>query len=203
MWKRIPIPPAPALSPEEALASFQTAPGFRVECVAAEPLVVDPVMFEFDPDGRIWAVEMRGWMRDIEGSGEGDPTGQVVVLEDTDGDSIMDRSTVFLDKLVMPRTVSFVQGGVLIAEPPNLWFCEDSDGDLKCDRKSRVADWGLPGNPEHTDNGLMHALDNWMYNAKSTLRHRFRRRRADRGRYDFPWPVGNRTGRLRTFVLRL
>ncbi len=173
MWKRIKIPPAPPLTPEKALASFKMAPGFKVECVASEPLVVDPVMFEFDPDGRIWAVEMRGWMRDLEGSGEGDPIGKVVVLEDTDGDTIMDKSTVFLDNLVMPRTVSFVKGGVLIAEPPFLWFCEDTDGDLKCDRKTKVADWGKAGNPEHTENGLMHAIDNWMYNAKSTARHKF------------------------------
>ena len=173
LWKRIKIPPSPFLSSDEALKSFQVAPGFRVECVAAEPLVVDPVMFEFDPDGRIWAVEFRGWMRDIEGSGEADPIGQVVVLEDTDGDSLMDKSTVFLDKLVMPRTVSFVAGGVLVAEPPKLWYCRDTDGDLICDSKEVVGEYGRPGNPEHTDNGLMHAIDNWMYNAKSTVRHKF------------------------------
>ncbi|MEO2045394.1 MAG: hypothetical protein ABGX16_02340 [Pirellulales bacterium] len=113
LWKRIKIPPSPGLSPTEALKSFTVAPGFRIECVAAEPLVVDPVMFEFDSDGRIWAVEFRGWMRDIHGTGEGDPLGQVVVLEDTDGDGLMDKSTVFLDKLVMPRTISFVTGGKL------------------------------------------------------------------------------------------
>ncbi len=175
LFKDIEIPPSPALPPEKALKSFQLAPGFRVECVAAEPLVVDPVMFEFDADGRIWVVEMRGWMQDLEGSGEGDPIGQVVVLEDTNGDSFMDRSTVFLDELVMPRTVSFVDGGVLIAEPPNLWFCRDVDGDLKCDEKRLVGSYGQQGNPEHTENGLMHAMDNWMYNAKSTVRHKFQR----------------------------
>ncbi len=174
IWKRIDIPPSPFLSVEKALASFEVAPGFRVECVAAEPLVVDPLMFEFDPDGRIWVVEFRGWMIDIEGTGEADPIGQVVVLEDTDGDSFMDKSTVFLDKLVMPRTISFVQGGVLIAEPPHLWFCEDTDGDLKCDRKKVVGKYGRPGNPEHTENGLMPSLDNWMYSANATIRHRFR-----------------------------
>jgi putative heme-binding domain-containing protein len=173
MWKRIKIPPAPALTPAEALKSFKVAPGFRIECIAAEPLVVDPVTFEFDPDGRIWAVEFRGWMLDINGTGEGDPIGKVVVLEDTDGDTIMDKSTVFLDKLVMPRAVSFVQGGVLVAEPPNLWFCQDEDGDLKCDRKTLVGQYGRPGNPEHTENGLMPALDNWMYSANATKRHKF------------------------------
>ncbi len=173
IWKRIKIPPSPALTPEEAIASFKTAPGFRVECVAAEPLVVDPVMFEFDPDGRIWAVEFRGWMLDIEGTGEGDPIGQVVVLEDTDGDTFMDKSTVFLDKLVMPRTVSFVKGGVLVSEPPHLWYCRDTDGDLKCDSKTLVGKYGRPGNPEHTENGLMPAMDNWIYSANASIRHRF------------------------------
>ncbi len=174
LWKKIKIPPAPALSAADALKSFKLAPGFRVELVAAEPLVVDPVQFEFDPDGRIWAVEFRGWMLDINGTGEGDPIGQVVVLEDTDGDTIMDKSTVFLDKLVMPRTVSFVDGGVLIAEPPNLWYCRDTNGDLKCDSKELVGSYGRPGNPEHTDNGLMHGIDNWMHSADSSSRHRFR-----------------------------
>lgn len=174
LWKKIKIPPAPPLSPEDALKSFKLAPGFHVELVAAEPLVVDPVQFEFDPDGRIWAVEFRGWMLDIDGSGEGDPIGQVVVLEDTDGDRVMDKSTVFLDKLVMPRTVSFVEGGVLVAEPPNLWYCRDLDGDLKCDSKKLVGQYGRPGNPEHTDNGLMHGIDNWMHSADSNYRHRFR-----------------------------
>jgi putative heme-binding domain-containing protein len=173
LFKRIQVPPAPALPPAEALRTFQVAEGFRLECVAAEPLVVDPVFFEFDPDGRIWAIEFRGWMRDLEGSGEGDPLCRIVVLDDTDDDGIMDKSTVFLDGLVMPRTLSFVAGGVLVAEPPHLWYCRDLDGDLVCDSKERVGDYGKPGNPEHTDNALYHALDNWMYNAKSAVRHRF------------------------------
>ena len=173
IWKRIEIPPAPFLSVDKALKSFTVASGFRIECVASEPLVVDPVMFEFDPDGRIWAVEFRGWMIDIEGTGEGDPIGQVVVLQDTDGDTIMDKSTVFLDKLVMPRTVQFVEGGVLVAEPPNLWYCQDTDGDLRCDSKKLVGQYGVPGNPEHCENALLPALDNWMYSANATVRHKF------------------------------
>jgi len=173
LFKRIKVPPAPALAPAEAMKTFQVAPGFRLECVAAEPLVVDPVFFEFDPDGRIWAIEYRGWMRDVEGTGEGDPICRIVVLDDTNDDGIMDSSTVFLDGLVMPRTLSFVEGGVLVAEPPHLWYCRDTDGDLRCDEKIKVGSYGRPGNPEHTDNALMHALDNWMYNAKSSVRHRF------------------------------
>jgi glucose/arabinose dehydrogenase len=100
------IPPAPVLSPEEALRSFVVEPGFRVELVAAEPLVEDPVAIDFGPDGRIWVVEMRGYMHDVDGRGEDLPNGRVVVLEDTDGDGRMDTSTVFLDGIVMPRSIS-------------------------------------------------------------------------------------------------
>jgi len=185
MWKRIVIPPSPALTPAEALKSFRLAPGFRIECVAAEPLIVDPVTFEFDPNGRIWAVEFRGWMRDVNGTGEGDPICRVVVLEDTDNDTIMDKSTVFLDKLVMPRTLSFVHGGVLVAEPPNLWFCEDLNGDLKCDRKTSVGKYGQPGNPEHTENGLVHVLDNWMVSANAVQRHKFSEGKLTEGTFRF------------------
>lgn len=173
IFKRIEVPPAPALDPAEALKTFRVAAGFRIETVACEPLVVDPVFFEFDPDGRIWAIEFRGYMRDVEGTGEGDPICRIVVLEDTDDDRIMDRSTVFLDGLVMPRTLSFVEGGVLVAEPPRLWYCRDTDGNLVCDDKREVGRYGKPGNPQHTANGLMHAIDNWMVNADSSVRHRF------------------------------
>ncbi len=73
-------------------------------------------------------------MRDVQGSGEGDPICRVVVLEDTNADGKADKSTLFLDKLVMPRSFAFVKGGILLQEPPKLWFCADKDGDLRCDR---------------------------------------------------------------------
>ena len=62
-WK---IPPAPVLSPEEALTTLTVVPGFRIELMAAEPLLGDPVATAFGPDGRLWGVEMRVYMQDIE-----------------------------------------------------------------------------------------------------------------------------------------
>jgi len=174
------IPPAPVLPPNEALKSFKLQPGFRIEVVAAEPLVHDPVQIAFDPDGRLWVLEMRGFMPNLEGN-ELEKVGSVAVLEDTDGDGKMDKRTVFLDELVTPRAMALVRGGTLVAEPPNLWFCQDTDSDGRCDKKTLIANdyateadpkFGPKANVEHSANGLLWALDNWIYSANYTTRFR-------------------------------
>jgi putative membrane-bound dehydrogenase-like protein len=176
------LPPSPPLGPQDALASFKLPPEFKIELVASEPLIGDPVAMQFDTEGRIWVVEMRGYMPNIEGTHETEPVGRIVVLEDTDNDGQMDKSTVFLDQLVMPRALSLINGGVVIAEPPRLWFCKDLDGDLKCDRQVEIAgDYatqndpkhGLRSNPEHASNGLMWGMDNWIYSANHTVQFRY------------------------------
>ena len=175
------IPPAPPLPPEQALKSFKVQPGFRIEVVAAEPLVHNPIQIAFDPEGRLWVVEMRGYMPDVEGHGESNKVGSVVVLDDTDGDGRMDKRTVFLDGLVMPRALALARAGALVAEPPVLWFCQDTDGDGQCDRRTPVANdyateadpkRGVRANQEHTSNGLLRNLDNWIYSASHTARFR-------------------------------
>ncbi|MGI9183335.1 MAG: DUF7133 domain-containing protein, partial [Longimicrobiaceae bacterium] len=77
---------SPVLSPAEALKTFSLPPGYRIELVAAEPLVQDPVALDFDADGRLYVVEMRGYMPNVEAEGEDRPVGKIVVLEDTNGD---------------------------------------------------------------------------------------------------------------------
>ncbi|MDQ3213039.1 MAG: c-type cytochrome [Acidobacteriota bacterium] len=165
------IPPAPVLSPEEALRSFVVEPGFRIELVAAEPLIEDPVAIAFDPDGRIWVVEMRGYMHDVDGRGEDLPNGRVVFLEDTDGDGRMDKSTVFLDGVVMPRSIALVGDGVLVGAPPYLRFYRDTNGDGRADERTLVADdYGVAviperpevANAERAPSELMWSLDNWI-----------------------------------------
>lgn len=167
------LDPSPAKSPAEELTTFQIEPGFKVQLVAAEPMVQEPVALSFDPDGRLWVVEMRGFMPDIDGKGEALPSGRISILEDTNGDGTMDKSIIYLDSLLMPRSLGLIKGGALVAHSKALWLTQDLDGDLQADSQILLdSTYARNGLPEHSDNGLMLNTDNWYYNVKSRLRYR-------------------------------
>jgi mono/diheme cytochrome c family protein/glucose/arabinose dehydrogenase len=165
--------PSPPKDPEEELLTFQLPGNLRIELVAAEPMVQDPVFMSFDEDGRLWVVEMRGFMPDIDGNGETDPTGRISILEDTDSDGMMDKSTIYLDSLILPRGLAVIKGGALIIDDYKLWMTQDTNGDLQADTKVLV-DSTYAGTrlPEHSGNALWRGLDNWYYNARSVLRYK-------------------------------
>ncbi|WP_316814721.1 c-type cytochrome [Pedobacter nyackensis] len=162
---------SPVIPADAAIRLMKVEDGFEVKLVASEPLVTAPVALTFDTKGRIWAVEMVGYMPDVYGKGEDKPSGKIVILEDKNGDGLMDTRKVFLDSLVLPRAICLVEGGILVAESPNLWFYEIK-GDKPGNRTLVDAKYAAAGNVEHQPNGLLRAIDNWIYNAKSTKRYR-------------------------------
>jgi mono/diheme cytochrome c family protein/glucose/arabinose dehydrogenase len=162
---------ARVLPPAEALKHFILENNFNIQLVASEPTVSAPVAMNFDTKGRLWVVEMNAYMPDTSGNGEEEPIGKVVILEDTNHDGIMDTRKVFMDSLVMPRAICLFNDGILVAEPPKLWFAEN-DHD-KAGKKYLVdSTYAAGGNVEHQPNGLLRGLDNWIYNAKSDWRYR-------------------------------
>jgi mono/diheme cytochrome c family protein/glucose/arabinose dehydrogenase len=165
--------PSPLKSPKEELKSFQIEDGLEVQLVASEPMIQDPVLSIFDEKGRLWVVEMRGFMNDMDGKSEKEKSGRISVLEDTNADGLMDKSTVYLDSLEMPRTISLYKNGAIIAEKGNLWETADTNGDLICDKKTLIdGKYAANGLPEHSDNGMWRGIDNWFYNAKSNYRYK-------------------------------
>lgn len=165
------IPPAPIVPAERGAATFTLEDGFHAELVASEPNIHDPVAIAFDGNGRIWVVEMRGYMPDVDGNNEDQPNGRIVILDDKDGDGTMESSSVFLDGIVLPRAIALVEGGILYGDQEKLYFVENVD-----DQPGKVTviddNWAPAGNVEHKSNGLMYGLDNWLYNVKSDVRYR-------------------------------
>ena len=145
------------LSPEEALPSLEVAPGFQVELVASEPLIVDPVAMEISPYGDMFVVEMRGNPFDETG------TGRVKLLRDTDGDGTMDHSSIFADSLRMPSGVTSWKKGILVTDPPNVVYFEDSDGDGAADIKKILLTGFDASDLESNVNTPIYGLDNWIY----------------------------------------
>ncbi|MDB5014982.1 MAG: dehydrogenase, partial [Daejeonella sp.] len=159
------------ISAEEAIGKMHLEAGFEIKLVAAEPLISTPVAMTFDNKNRMWVLEMSGYMPDTLGTGEDKPSGKVVILEDKNNDGVADERKVFLDSLRMPRALCLVENGILVAEPPFLWYYEINND--KPGKKTLVDNqYAIDGNVEHQPNGLLRSMDNWIYNAKSSKRYR-------------------------------
>jgi putative membrane-bound dehydrogenase-like protein len=129
-----PAPPKPiAKSPfndeaTAALRSLQIRSGFRVQLVAAEPLISNPVALAFDANGRLYVAEQPG---------NGSP-GRVSLLEDDDGDGVFDKSAVFADNLAAPTALICYGGGVFVASGPKILFLKDTKGAGTADVRQEV-----------------------------------------------------------------
>ncbi|HKQ37412.1 MAG TPA: PVC-type heme-binding CxxCH protein [Verrucomicrobiae bacterium] len=145
--------PAPR-SPQESLKAIKVRRGFKVELVASEPLVTDPIAFDWGADGKLWVVEMSDYPLGINGK----PGGQVKYLEDVDGDGIYDRAHVLLDGLKYPSGIIAWRDGVIVASAPDILYA-DAKG-----RKVLFTGF-TEGNPQHLVNGFDYGLDNWIYGA--------------------------------------
>ncbi|HEY2572547.1 MAG TPA: PVC-type heme-binding CxxCH protein, partial [Verrucomicrobiaceae bacterium] len=155
-------PPAPApRSPEDSLKAMHLKPGFKAELVAREPLVQDPIFVDWDARGRMWVVEMADYpFHESHGQTH---LGRVKILEDTDGDGIYDKATIFLDDLMYPTGLSLWKNGAFVISVPEVFFAEDTDGDGKADKRTPVLQGFKLGNPQHLVNGFAWGLDGWLY----------------------------------------
>ncbi len=150
-----------AIGKEASLAAFHVREGFRIELVAAEPLVMDPVDIDWGADGRLWVAEMADYPLGVDGKGKAG--GRVRFLEDTDSDGRYDRSVVFLDGLNFPTGVKAWKDGVLVTAAPEVLFARDTSGDGRADVREVIYKGFSEGNQQLRVNGLRWGLDNWIH----------------------------------------
>jgi putative membrane-bound dehydrogenase-like protein len=154
--------PKGPLSPREELATFKVPKGFRVELVASEPDVIDPVCMAFDEDGRLFVAEMPGYPNGGIGSGK-ITSGRIKVLEDPDGDGKFTQSRVYADGLRFPTGMQPWRNGLLVAVAPDIVYLEESKGSSKADKTHRLyTDFNL-ANIQQLVNSLQWGMDNWVH----------------------------------------
>lgn len=163
------VPPTP---PEQAAGKFRVLHGFRMELLAAEPLVASPVAMTYDENGRAYVCEMRDYPytdkanhKPSQENPTDQPIGRVRLLEDTDGDGDFDKSVVFAEGLSWPTGVACWKGGVFVAATPDIWYFKDTDGDGRADERRKVFSGFRKLNVQAVMNNLVWGLDNRIHGA--------------------------------------
>ncbi len=157
------LKPLPPKEPQQALKTFESARGFTMQLVAAEPLVHDPIAAAFDEQGNLYVTEMLDYPYHPR---EGErPIGRVRYLRDTDGDGDFDESHIFAEELLWAGGVSPWDGGVYVAAPPSIWYLKDTDGDFKADIRREVFSGFGDANQQAMVNNLKFGLDHKIYGA--------------------------------------
>lgn len=176
-------PPGGPLAPEKSLETLKVHPDFKVNLVAAEPLISKPLNIDWDAKGRLWVVESLEYPEGKEGGGpesmysvwERDTNlpkpapvnrpgrDRIAMLEDTNGDGIMDSKKVFAEDLDLATTFCFYRDGVIVAQPPEILFLGDADHDGRVESRT-VLYTGLGTFDRHSViNNFRWGLDGWVY----------------------------------------
>jgi mono/diheme cytochrome c family protein/glucose/arabinose dehydrogenase len=172
----LPRPPVTRQDPAVQQRLFQLPEGYRIDPVLTDPLITDPVGVTFDGNGRMYVLQMRSYMLDANGTGMRAPISRISRHEDTNGDGVYDRHTVFADNLVLPRIAFPLQDGVLLVletDNRDLYKYTDTNGDGVSDtRELFYSGYGRVTNMEWQPGGMAWPLDNWLYTTYNPFRLR-------------------------------
>ncbi len=151
----------PPKSADDSLQCMMTHPELKIELVAAEPLVADPVAIDFGSDGCLWVAEMADYSREVDEQFV--PMGRVRRLTDVDRDGQFDQSTEFLTGLRFPTDVKTWRDGVIVCDAPDIIFAADRDGDGRAEFREVLLTGFATHNPHARANSLKLGLDGWMH----------------------------------------
>ena len=160
--KRDPAPKVQeSLTPEQSMSLMQVPVGFELQLFAAEPDVVNPIYMNWDERGRLWVIETVDYPNELKDDDIGDD--KIKILEDTNGDGKADKFTIFADKLNIPTSFTFINGGIMVSCAPSFIFLKDTNGDDKADvRQNLLTGWGKWDTHAQASN-LRYGIDNMLW----------------------------------------
>ncbi len=166
------------LSPEESMKRIYLPKGYHLQLVASEPMVSQPAAIAWDGNGVMYVAELNTYMLDEDGSNQFTKTSRVKRLEDTNGDGVMDKMTVFIDNMVLPRMLLCINHKLLVNETNtyNIYSYEDTNNDGVADKKVKVyANDAVDNkNLEHQKSGLDWNIDNRIYVTVDQVRYEYK-----------------------------
>jgi mono/diheme cytochrome c family protein/glucose/arabinose dehydrogenase len=170
-------PPVVPLTPAEEAKRFLLPPGYKMELVLSDPDIEESAQIAFDGNGRMFVLELRGYMQNADAAGELDPVGRISVHEDRDNDGVFETHKVFVDKLIFPRFVLPYGANAILTKESNadeVWKFTDTNGDGTADKKELFATGlGRLLNVEHQESGFIWGMDNWIYSTINSARVRW------------------------------
>ena len=149
------------LSARDSLKHMRVAPGLRVDLIASEPQVIDPVAIAFDENGNMWVVEMTDYPNGPVGGQP--PRSRVRVLEDRNGDGVFETARTFVDHLLYATGLQLWQGGAFITLAGKVIYCRDTTGDGKADLKETWFTGFAEENQQLRANHPTLGMDNRIY----------------------------------------
>ncbi|MEP6667804.1 MAG: PVC-type heme-binding CxxCH protein, partial [Chthoniobacter sp.] len=149
------------MSVQGSIERTQVPADMKLKVFASEPDIMKPIAFAWDERGRLWVAETRDYPHGYNPDGTGND--DIKICEDTDGDGVADKFTVFADHLNIPTSFTFANGGIIVAQPPRFLFLKSSKGDDHADiREEILTGWGI-GDTHGQAGNLHYGYDNWLY----------------------------------------
>jgi uncharacterized protein len=150
------------LPPEESMKHVSVPVGFELKLFVDETqLGGKPLAMNWDERGRLWVVLTQDYPNELQQPGQG--RDRIVVCEDTKGAGRADKVTVFADKLSIPTSFCFANGGIVVSQAPDMLFLKDTNGDDVCDeRKVLFTGWNASDTHAGPSN-IRPGFDNWVY----------------------------------------
>lgn len=149
-------------TPEQSLQCFEIEPGYRIELVAAEPLVFDPVAIDFDHQGRLYAAEYSDYPVGPKDP-QAPPLSRIVRLNDTNADGRPDQRTVYAEGLKFCHSLMAFQAGILACTETQIVYLPDNNHDGVADHCEVWFEGFQPAHPQMQIGCPRRGLDNWIY----------------------------------------